>query len=85
MVELKVVVSDPKTGRAYNVVASTAAGWSDSGEKIGDERDAAPLGLAGYKILITGGSDQTGTPSRKSLPGPGEENFCSQKVSGSTR
>ncbi|MGA2104579.1 30S ribosomal protein S6e [Methanoregula sp.] len=71
MVELKVVVSDPKTGRAYNVVASTAAAGAIVGKKIGDELDAAPLGLAGYKILITGGSDQTGTPSRKSLPGAG--------------
>ena len=67
MVELKVVVSDPKTGRAYNVDASTGA----AGAKIGDELDAGPLGLAGYKILITGGTDQTGIPARKSLPGAG--------------
>ncbi|ABS56809.1 ribosomal protein S6e [Methanoregula boonei 6A8] len=71
MVELKVVVSDPKTGRAYNVDASTGAAGAVVGKKIGDEVDAGPLGLAGYKILITGGSDQTGTPARKSLPGAG--------------
>ena len=45
MVELKVVVSDPKTGRAYNVDASTAAAGSIVGKKIGDELDAAPSGL----------------------------------------
>ena len=71
MVELKVVVSDPKTGRAYNVDASTGAAGAIVGKKIGDEVDAGALGLAGYKILITGGSDQTGTPARKSLPGAG--------------
>jgi small subunit ribosomal protein S6e len=71
MVELKVVVSDPKTGRAYNVDASTGAAGSIVGKKIGDEFDAGPLGLAGYKILITGGTDQTGIPARKSLPGAG--------------
>jgi len=71
MVELKVVVSDPKTGRAYNVDASTGAAGAIVGKRIGDEVDAGPLGLAGYKILITGGSDQTGTPARKSLPGAG--------------
>lgn len=71
MVELKVVVSDPKTGRAYNVDASTGAAGAIVGKKIGDEVDAGSLGLAGYKILITGGSDQTGTPARKSLPGAG--------------
>ncbi|MEN6396897.1 MAG: 30S ribosomal protein S6e [Methanoregula sp.] len=71
MVELKVVVSDPKTGRAYNVDASTGAAGAIVGKRIGDELDAGPLGLAGYKILITGGSDMTGIPARKSLPGAG--------------
>ena len=71
MVELKVVVSDPKTGRAYNVDASTGAAGAIIGKRIGDEVDAGALGLAGYKIKITGGSDRTGTPARNSLPGAG--------------
>ncbi|MCX6697109.1 MAG: 30S ribosomal protein S6e [Methanoregula sp.] len=71
MVELKVVVSDPKTGRAYNVDASTGAAGAIVGKRIGDEVDAGTLGLAGYKIKITGGSDRTGTPARNSLPGAG--------------
>jgi small subunit ribosomal protein S6e len=71
MVELKVVVSDPKTGRAYNVGVSTGAAGAIVGKRIGDELDAGSLGLAGYKILITGGSDQTGIPARRSLPGAG--------------
>ena len=71
MVELKVVVSDPKTGRAYNVDASTGAAGAIVGKRIGDEVDAGVLGLAGYKIKITGGSDRTGTPARNSLPGSG--------------
>jgi len=73
MVELKVVVSDPKTGRAYNVDAGTGAAGALVGKNVGDEVDAGPLGLAGYKILITGGSDQTGTPARRSLPGAGRK------------
>ena len=73
MVELKVVVSDPKTGRAYNVDASTGAAGAIVGKNIGDEVDAGTLGLAGYKIKITGGSDRTGTPARKSLPGAGRK------------
>ena len=73
MVELKVVVSDPKTGRAYNVDAGTGAAGAIVGKNIRDEVDAGPLGLAGYKIMITGGSDQTGTPARKSLPGAGRK------------
>ena len=73
MVELKVVVSDPKTGRAYNVDASTGVAGAIVGKHIGDEVDAGTLGLAGYKITITGGSDRTGTPARKSLPGAGRK------------
>jgi small subunit ribosomal protein S6e len=73
MVELKVVVSDPKTGRAYNVDASTGGAGAIVGRRIGDEIDAGSLGLGGYKIVITGGSDRTGTPARKSLPGAGRK------------
>ena len=49
MVEFKVVVSDPKTGRAYNVDASGGAAGAIVGKRIGDEVDAGPIGLAGYK------------------------------------
>ncbi len=41
MVDLKVVVSDPKTGRAYNVDATGGAAGSIVGKRIGDEIDAA--------------------------------------------
>jgi small subunit ribosomal protein S6e len=71
MVELKIVVSDPKTGRAFNVDASGGAAGAIVGKRIGDEIDAGALGLSGYKILITGASDRTGIPAKKSLPGAG--------------
>ncbi len=71
MVEFKVVVSDPKNGRAYNVDASGGAAGSIVGKRIGDEIDAGTLGLAGYKILITGASDRTGIAAKKGIPGAG--------------
>jgi len=71
MVEFKVVVSDPKSGRAYNVDASGGAAGSIIGKSIGDEIDAGSLGLAGYKILITGASDRTGIAAKKGIPGAG--------------
>ena len=71
MVEFKVVVSDPKNGRAYNVDASGGAAGSIVGKRIGDEIDAGSLGLAGYKILITGASDRTGIAAKKGIPGAG--------------
>jgi len=79
MVEFKVVVSDPKTGRAYNVDASGGAAGAFVGKKIGDEVDAGPLGLSGYKLKLTGGSDRTGTPANKSLPGAGRKKLLVAK------
>jgi small subunit ribosomal protein S6e len=73
MVEFKIVVSDPKSGRAYNVDASGGAAGAIVGKRIGDEIDAGTIGLAGYKILITGGSDRTGTTAKKGLPGAGRK------------
>jgi len=73
MVELKIVVSDPKTGRAFNVDASGGAAGAIVGKRIGDEIDAGVLGLGGYKIQITGASDRTGIPAKKSLPGAGRK------------
>jgi small subunit ribosomal protein S6e len=71
MVEFKVVVSDPKSGRAYNVDASGGAAGSIIGKSIGDEIDAGSIGLAGYKIQITGASDRTGIAAKKGIPGAG--------------
>jgi small subunit ribosomal protein S6e len=71
MVEFKVVVSDPKSGRAYNVDASGGAAGAIVGKRIGDEIDAGTLGLAGYRILITGASDRTGITAKKGIPGAG--------------
>ena len=73
MVDFKVVVSDPKSGRAYNVDASGGAAGAIVGKRIGDEVDGGTLGLAGYKIRITGASDRTGTAAKQGLPGAGRK------------
>ncbi|OPX64158.1 MULTISPECIES: 30S ribosomal protein S6e [unclassified Methanoregula] len=75
MVEFKVVVSDPKNGRAYNVDASGGAAGAIVGKRIGDEIDAGALGLAGYKLRITGASDRTGIAAKKGIPGAGRRNL----------
>ena len=67
MVDFKVVVSDPKSGRAYNVDASGGAAGAIVGKRIGDEVDGGTLGLAGYKIRITGASDRTGTAAKQGI------------------
>jgi small subunit ribosomal protein S6e len=37
------------------------------------------MGLAGYKIQITGASDRTGIPAKKSLPGAGRKKLLMTK------
>lgn len=69
MVDFKVVLSDPETGRSYKVDAAGGAAGSLIGKKIGDEFSGEALGLSGYTITITGGTDHTGIPARRDLPG----------------
>jgi small subunit ribosomal protein S6e len=69
MVDFKLVLSDPKAGLAYNVSVSGGSASAFLGKRIGDEVDGAPVGLGGYRMKITGGSDRNGNPMRGDLPG----------------
>ena len=67
MVEFKVVVSDPKEGKSYQVTVSGQHANVLVRKKIGDEIDGMFLGLPGYKVKITGGSDREGFPMRPEM------------------
>ena len=69
MVEFKAIVNDVKTGRSYNVAVSGHHANSLIGVNIGEIVDGVFVGLPGYKLKITGGSDGNGTPMRSDLPG----------------
>lgn len=69
MVEFKTIVNDVKTGKSYNVAVSGHHANSLIGKSIGEVVDGIFVGLPGYKLRITGGSDGNGTPMRKDLPG----------------
>lgn len=69
MAEYKAVVNDVKTGKSYNVTVTGLHANSLDGKNIGEIVDGIFVGLPGYKLKITGGSDRTGTPMRKDLPG----------------
>ena len=69
MVEYKAVINDVKTGRSYNVVVTGPHANSLNGKSVGEVVDGIFVGLPGYKLKITGGSDGNGTPMRKDLPG----------------
>lgn len=67
MVEFKVVVADPKEGKSYQVPVSGSHANVLVRKRIGDEVDGMFLGLPGYKVSITGGSDKDGFAMRPEI------------------
>jgi len=67
---MQIVVNDSKTGKAYKIEGKdTEASALFIGKRIGDVVDADILGLGGYVLEITGGSDKEGMPMRKDVAG----------------
>ena len=69
MVDFKTIINDAKTGKSYNVAVSGHHANSLIGKNIGEIVDGIFVGLPGYKLKITGGSDNTGVPMRSDMPG----------------
>lgn len=69
MVEFKAIIADPKSGTSYSTMIGGHQANSLVGKRIGDEIDGIFVDLPGYKLKITGGSDKTGTPMRRDIPG----------------
>jgi len=69
MVDFKAIINDVKTGKSYNVAVSGHHANSLIGKNIGEIVDGIFVGLPGYKLKITGGSDDTGVPMRGDMPG----------------
>ena len=69
MADFKVVVSDPKT-KTYQFDVTGPEANKFIGKSIGETVDGAAVGLAGYSLKITGGSDKSGVVMRADLPGP---------------
>ncbi|HDS46052.1 MAG TPA: 30S ribosomal protein S6e [Methanomicrobia archaeon] len=67
---MQIVISDSKTGKAYKLEGKDAeANALFIGKRIGDLVDADIIGLGGYVLEITGGSDMQGMPMRKDVAG----------------
>jgi len=69
MAKFKIVISDPKSGRAKTVEIEGARAVPLIGKKIGDTVDGSIVGMPGIKLLITGGSDKDGFPMRPDVQG----------------
>ena len=69
---MQVVISDPKTGKAYKLEGKdTEVSALFVGKRIGDLVDGDILGLSGYMLEVRGGSDRDGVPMRSDVPGAG--------------
>lgn len=67
--EFKVVVSDPESGNSYQREVKDEKARRFKGLELGEEVDGSMLGLEGYKIEVTGGSDKSGFPMKKGVHG----------------
>ena len=72
MANFKFVVSESETKKSYQVEADQGKAAAIIGKKIGEEFDGDVIGLAGYKLKITGGSDKDGFPMHPKQTGPGK-------------
>ncbi len=64
---MNIVLSDPKTGKAYSIKAENAGAFLN--KKTGEEVRLDSVGLTGYAAKIRGGSDKQGFPMKPTLPG----------------
>ena len=64
----KLVISEGENSHQLEVEATESKKLI--GLKIGDNFDASLVGLKGYTLKITGGSDKNGFPMKKDVEGP---------------
>jgi len=69
MADFTVVVADPEDGSTYQQDVDGQDANRFVGRDIGEEVDGGAVGLDGYTLEITGGSDETGRPMRENVPG----------------
>lgn len=70
---MKLVISDPKTGKAYQKELDEKDAQMFYGKRIGDEVDISPIGFHGYVVKIRGGTDKDGFPMRPGIHGTGRK------------
>ena len=69
MAEFTVAVSDPETGLTHQVDVADQDANRFIGRELGEEVDGSAVGLEGYTLELTGGSDDAGRPMREDVNG----------------
>ena len=67
------MISDPETGKAIQYELDDAKTNALVGKSVGEIVEGDVLGLPGYKLKITGGSDASGFPIRPDVHGSGKK------------
>ena len=67
----KVVAADPETGKSYKLEARDPDAHRLVGLRIGDKFGGELIGLSGYELQLTGGTDRDGFPMRADISGSG--------------
>ena len=73
MVDFKIVISDPSTGKTYQKEVKDDDARKFIGLKIGDKLKGDFLELGNVELGVTGGSDYCGFPMRKDVFGSGRK------------
>jgi small subunit ribosomal protein S6e len=69
----KLVISDPETAKAIQYELDDVKTNALIGKAVGEVVEGDILGLPGYKLKITGGSDRSGFPIRPDVHGSGKK------------
>ncbi|AWB28679.1 30S ribosomal protein S6e [Halococcoides cellulosivorans] len=82
MADFTVTVADPESGRTYQRDVDGQDANRFAGLTVGDDVDGAAVGLDGYRLTITGGSDTSGRPMHEDVSGPGVKEILSDGGTG---
>jgi len=69
MAEYTVAVADPEGGTTYRVEVDGQDANRFAGRELGEAVDGGAIGLPGYTLELTGGSDDAGRPLRADVLG----------------
>jgi small subunit ribosomal protein S6e len=73
MPNFQFIVSNPATRKAYKIEVDQTKAIGLIGKVIGDRFNGDIIGLPGYELQITGGTDKDGFPMHPQVHGPGKK------------
>jgi len=73
MPTFKFVISEPETRKSYQLEVDQTKTIGLVGKKIGEDFEGTIIGLSGYTLKITGGTDKDGFPMHHSVKGIGKK------------